>query len=382
MVLNPRILVLSFSSLNQDARVLRQLSAVQEYGNITTCGYGSATPYSTTHIEIPRDASSLPQAPGGIANLAFHNYYGNELQVPGVQAVIKELSRMTFDLVIANDARALPLAFSAAQGAPVWADLHEWAPEERTHVLAWKILIAPWIDHLCQKYLPHTAATTTVSARIAELYHSTYGINPAIIHNVAPFIHLTPSPVPSEGPLRIVHSGAAIPGRALEVMLEAVKELHGAFSLDLFLVPGGDQGRYLKKLKKISSDNPLIVFHSPVAPSKLPETLNHFDIGGFWIPPFNTNARLALPNKFFDFIQARLALAVGPSIEMAEIVEDKNLGVVSSDFTVESIVDSLSTLNRDNISQYKHASNAAASQLNFDTEAETIRSIITKLLVG
>ena len=45
--------------------------------------------------------------------------------------------------------------------------------------------------------------------------------------------------------------------------------------------------------------------------------MNACDVGVFCMPPINVNARYALPNKFFDFVQARLAVAVGPAEEMA-----------------------------------------------------------------
>ncbi|MFQ8869497.1 MAG: hypothetical protein ACLR7M_00905, partial [Varibaculum timonense] len=100
----------------------------------------------------------------------------------------------------------------------------------------------------------------------------------------------------------------------------------------------------------------------------------------FWIPPFNTNARLTLPNKLFDFVQARLAVAVGPTVEMVDVVKQYNLGIVSSGFSVEQIVESLNTLTSENIAVYKQNVDAAARDLSFDKDAEVARSIIRELL--
>lgn len=38
---NPNILVISFSDIRRDARLLRQLSVVKDFGHVTTLGYGS-----------------------------------------------------------------------------------------------------------------------------------------------------------------------------------------------------------------------------------------------------------------------------------------------------------------------------------------------------
>ena len=122
------------------------------------------------------------------------------------------------------------------------------------------------------------------------------------------------------------------------------------------------------------------MFHDPVKPAELPRTLNQYDVGVFWIPPFNTNARLTLPNKLFDFVQARLVVAVGPTVEMVDVVKQYNLGIVSAGFSVEQIVESLNTLTSENIATYKQNVNAAARELDFDKDAEVARSIIRELL--
>ena len=122
------------------------------------------------------------------------------------------------------------------------------------------------------------------------------------------------------------------------------------------------------------------MFHDPVKPAELPKTLNQYDVGVFWIPPFNTNARLTLPNKLFDFVQARLAVAVGSTVEMVDVVKQYDLGIVSSGFSVEQIVESLNTLTSENIAVYKQNVDAAARDLSFDKDAEVARSIIRDLL--
>src|SRR5690606_36972605 len=120
----------------------------------------------------------------------------------------------------------------------------------------------------------------------------------------------------------LVHSGGAVPGRNLEAMIDVAVALGPGYSLDLYLMPAGDRGRYLATLRERAAAHPGITFHAPVTPAELPATLNRYDIGVFWIPPFNTNARYTLPNKLFDYVQGRLAIAVGPTEEMARVVTE------------------------------------------------------------
>lgn len=375
-----QILVVSFSPIHRDARVLRQLSAVREFGHVTTVGYGTTPEGSDEHLQVPDDAPSLPQTIPGVAKLALRRLRAAELAAPASQAALRLVGDRRFDAVIANDARALPVAFALAHGAPVWADMHEWAPEERTHVLSWRLLVAPLMDHDCREYLPRAAAVTTVGTSIVDLYRERYGVTPRLVRNAAPFAELEPTRVPEDGTIRLVHSGGAVPGRNIDGMIRAVLESEERFTLDLFLVAANDGGRYLRELRDIAGNSPRIRFNDPVRPHELAAALNQFDVGIYWIPPTNTNARLALPNKLFDFIQGRLAIAVGPTMEMQRIVEEYGLGVVSKGFETADIVETLNSLTSDDVMRYKEASHRAAPEISFEREAETVGTIMREML--
>jgi len=376
----PRILCLSLSPIAQDARVLRQISVLTEFGDVTTVGYGPRPDGVAAHIEVPADLASLPQTPAGVLKLALRRLKSAELAAPGIAFAQNALRGTEWDVVVANEARILALAHAVAGDAPVWADMHEWAPEERTHLLTWRLLVAPLMDHLCRAYLPKSAAVTTVGGEIARLYGERYGVSAELMRNAPPFAELAPTPVP-DGILRAVHSGAAVPGRDIESMIDAVGGLPDRFSLDLYLVGGSGGARaYADELRKRASEYPNIRFRDPVRPHELPGTLNAYDVGIFWIPPVHTNARLTLPNKLFDFVQARLALAVGPSIEMERIVQEYELGVVSDDFSIESYRRSLLSLTPEGVRRYKLSSDAAARDLSFGVDADVARGILRRLL--
>ncbi|WP_152192638.1 glycosyltransferase family protein [Georgenia satyanarayanai] len=375
----PRVLVVSFSPIHTDARVLRQLSVVARRAHVTTIGYGPRPAGSDEHLRLPDGVPSLPQTARGVALLAARRWGAAELAAPASRHALRLGAGGRWDAVVANDARALPVAHRLAAGAPVWADLHEWAPEERSHVTSWRLLVAPLMDHLCRTYLPRCAATTTVAASIADLYAERYGVRPRVMRNAAPWADLSPTAV--DGPtIRLVHSGGAIPGRSLETMLDVVGELGEGWSLDLYLMPGGDGGRYLRSLQDRAAGLPGVTFHAPVAPEALPATLNRYDVGVFWIPPFNANAARTLPNKLFDFVQARLAVAVGPSPEMARVVSDHGLGVVAGDFSAGAAAASLARLSREQVTGFKAAAHAASRELSFATEAAVADDVLDRLL--
>lgn len=359
--------------------MLRQLGVLAEFGEVTTVGYGPAPSDATEHIEVPKRLPSLPQTVAGVATLAARRWRRAELVAPAVRFAREALRGRRFDLVVSNDARALALAHEVAHGAPVWADLHEWAPEERTHVLRWRLLVAPFMRYLCARYLPLCAATSTVCEPIAELYERDFRVRPAVVRNSNHWQPLEPSNVDPDR-IRLVHSGAAIHGRSLETMIDTVVALDQRFTLDLYLVPANDGGAYERSLRARAAGNARVVFHAPVAPSQLPATLNAYDVGVFWIPPTHTNARLTLPNKFFDFVQARLAIAVGPTVEMQRLVDQHQLGVVAEGYSVEQCAASLATLTADDVRRFKAASSLAARDLSFETDADVIRTIVRSAL--
>lgn len=378
-VSEPEILLISLSPIHRDSRVLRQLSIVAEFGRVTTVGYGPKPEGSSEHLEVPGHLKTLPQDPAGVARLAMRRWRSAELAAPAARWTLRKLEGLRFDAVIANEARILALADRVANGAPIWADMHEWAPEERTHVLSWRLLVAPLMDHLCRTYLPRSREVTAVGGRIAELYRDRYGVPARVMRNSSRWQDLTPAPV-LEGRVRLVHSGSAVPGRNLELMIDTAQALPEHFSLDLYLVPANDGGAYMRALQERAAGADRIRFHDPVAPTELPATLNQYDLGVFWIEPFNTNARLTLPNKLFDFVQGRLGVAIGPSEEMEPIVREHELGPISEGFTAEQCAASLEQITADDLRRWKAASDAASRTLSFEQDAEVARDIMRSLL--
>ena len=77
-------------------------------------------------------------------------------------------------------------------------------------------------------------------------------------------------------------------------------------TLDLVLVPANDGGRYLRILHERASRVRADPVPRPRHPDELPAALNPYDIGVYCLPPANVNMEYALPDKLFDFVQARL----------------------------------------------------------------------------
>lgn len=378
--MRPKILCISFSDIKADARVLRQLDVLAEFGDVTTIGYGDKPPAAAEHLQIDSSLWSLPQTPVGVGLLALRRFQTVELRAPAIKSAVSLLAGRSFDLVVANEARALPLAHRIAGQAPVWGDMHEWAPEERVQVLSWKLLVKPFMTYVCRKYLPETQAVTVVNDSIARLYEKNFGCTTTTVRNARPFEDLRPS-MQDSGMIRLVHSGAAVPGRNLEGMIEAVNMLGDGYSLDFYLIPARDGGRYLRALQSLPGGNSKITFHPPVTPNELPGVLNRYDVGIYTLPPQTRNQELMLPNKFFDFVQARLAIVFGPSPETSRLITQHSLGIITDDFSPTSLAKAISRLTPSDISAYKANVHSAAELLSSEVDEEAERRILRALLV-
>lgn len=379
MSLRPRILCISFSDTRSDARVLRQLDVLARHGDVTTLCYGDRPDAAADHLELDRSLPSLPQTPLGVAKLALRRYSSVALDAPAVRAARELLHNREFDVVVANEARALPLAFGVSGNPKIWCDLHEWAPAERTHVLSWRLLVAPFMQWICARYLPRVDAATTINVSIANMYAEQFGVLPEIVRNARPFVpELSPSPVAEER-TRLVHSGGAVPGRNIEAIIDAVDRLGDGYSLDLYLIPSRQGDAYWQQLIERIERSPRTTLHPPVAPDDLPAALNAYDLGVFLLPPHTPNHRLMLPNKFFDFVQARLGMVYGTSAETDRLITEHGLGLITKGYDAEDLVQALKSTTSAQVRAFKQAAHRIAEQMSSDADILVEERIMLRL---
>jgi glycosyltransferase involved in cell wall biosynthesis len=374
-----RVLCISFSDINRDARVLRQLEVLAELGEVTTVAYGEQPPGATEHLRVDESLPSLPQTPAGVALLALRRYDAVELAAPAVRDVLRLVGDRKWDLVVANEARAMAVAHHIAAGAPVMADLHEWAPEERAHVRSWRLLVKPFMTHQCGKFLSKMSAVTVVNDAIGTMYAEHFGVSSRTVRNTGPYRELSPTDV-ADGRIRLAHSGGAVPGRNIETLIEAVHLLDERFTLDLYLVPARDGGKYLDTLRALIGDDARITLHPPVRPAELAATLNAYDVGIFSLPPLTPNHRLMLPNKIFDYVQARLGIVFNSASETDRLILEHEVGAIARDASVQALHDVLAPLTEQQVRGYKQNADTAAKVLNSAEDSAVTRSVAAELL--
>ncbi|MBI9114761.1 glycosyltransferase family 1 protein [Sanguibacter suaedae] len=365
--MRPTVVVLSFSPIARDPRVLRQVRLLSAVADVVTCGYGPAPEGVTRHVEVPERLapwrSSRVAVPVLLALRRFDRlYFGSER----IRFVLEHLPPGSMDVVIANDALAAPLALALEPRAGVHSDLHEYAPRQGENRLVWRVLVGPLMRWACRA-VRDVASVTTVAQGIAEEYRREYGFRADVVPNATAY-RADIAPTPVEYPVRLVHIGVAGRARSLETMIDAVslveRDAPGSVTLDVVLAPGDPT--YITELRARADAVPGGVARvlPPVPFDEIVPLLATYDVGVFVCPPVTFNLRHALPNKLFEFVQARLGVVVGPSPEMARVVHDHEVGVVADGFGAQETARALATLTIERVESFKAASDTAAELLS------------------
>lgn len=371
------ILILSFSVIHSDPRVMRQIRLLETHYHLTVSGFGPKPDADIRFVGLENPQFKLWHKLIWAFKLLFRLSESYYWSLPQVRHGLKALAGLSFDLLIANDITTLPLGLKLAASKPVLIDAHEYSPREFEDKWLWRLLFAPYHDALCARYLPQAASMTTVCKGIADEYEKQYGVTPAVLYNASPELCLGPS-AGLHGRVRLIHHGAAIRSRHLGMMIKMMCYLDERFTLDFMLVE--TDAAYMMELRDMARSDERISFVEPVALERICQRINGYDVGLFLLPPVNFNYRHALPNKFFEFIQARLAVAIGPSTEMARIVEEYSLGVIADSFDPEALAAVLEQLTDESIRGYKLAADRAARELNYETAGRVLLHEIERLV--
>lgn len=372
-----RILVFSFSQISTDPRVLRQVTLLQNQHTITTAGFGDYSAPGVTHVQLVNRAESNKLR--GLTAMIARALRLHRLSLalsPMFRDARTKLAGSKWDLVISNDVLSAPITSNLVSKHGVIFDLHEYSPRQGEDNWKWRLVTGPLMRWVLRKEIAgRAAAVTTVGKGIADEYRREFGINAEVVVNATPKHELQVNPVSS--PIRLVHSGIPGPARKLELMIDAVRNSTANVTLDLYLMQRNFE--YLDLLKKHAGDDPRIKFCDPVPYDELVPTLNRYDLGVTFIPPTTFNLKWGLPNKLFDYVQARLGVLAGPSPEMARYITRYGIGTVTEDFATSTFSRLLEGLSVEQVLAWKQASHSSAEELSGEYQAEVWAEIVARV---
>jgi hypothetical protein len=383
------VLIISKSHLDRDPRVYKQVLYLKEDDGfrVATIGirptgledefYGiSGDVYLSTSFSFGLLAKYVANA----VRLKLRRYEARYWSDSRMRAAYDRFrdAAPRFDLVVANDLPVLPLALRIAEqhSAKVYLDAHEYEPLHYNHFW-FNFLYRDYWRWICKRYLPAVDHMTTVSDGIAREYSTNFGVKCDVMMNLPFYADIEPTNR-RDGRIRLIHHGAATKRRQLENMIELMKHLDDRFELDFMMLNMDSMyGRYLRE---ISASDRRIRFVPPVAMRDIPRAINPYDVGLFLLPPNTFNHRMVLPNKIFEYIQGRLAVAIWPSQEMVKVVDRYQNGVCSRDFDILQMASMLNSLTDEDIVRMKRNSHLAARELNSEKVRDQLREIVRSLL--
>lgn len=376
-----RVAVLAFSRIAQDARVMRTIRALAGWGHeVTAIGFGT-TP------DLPPGARfvALPEPQPGLRNRLGMAAGGIPARIAAPLAPLGHWLRRHFraarravlaarpEIVHANDWPALPaaLAAKAAFGAKLVYDSHEFAAEEYAHNRNWRLLVRPQVIAIEARGMAAADRVLTVSEGIAAALAARHpsAPRPQALRNMPDLVTLPYRP-PADPP-RLLYHGLIEPRRRLGTMIAALAHLPPAQTL---LVRGYGPAAHLAELRDQAAPFGARVRFEPAVPVEqvIPRANEDADIGIFLVPDDTLQARLALPNKLFEYAMAGLAVLVTPGEDCAALVARHGFGRVVRDDPAD-LAAAIRALSQGELAAMKRAALAAAQVLNWGAEVEILR---------
>jgi glycosyltransferase involved in cell wall biosynthesis len=233
------------------------------------------------------------------------------------------------DILVANDLDTLPAVFLASyfRKLPVVYDSHEYFTEV-PELIGRKYVKRIW-ERVEALILPHLKYSYTVSASVAGEYHRKYGISMQVIRNL-PFRTENLQPpfsLKKNNESLIIYQGSLNMGRGLETMIRAMQHIENTV---LYIVGKGDIENRLKELTRSLALDEKICFTGLIPASELSHYTLQADLGISLEEKLGLNYYYALPNKLFDYIQARIPVLVTDLPEMKAVVQHYRIGKVIS----------------------------------------------------
>lgn len=395
MLTKKSICIISLTPIARDARVLRQIRSLSPLYDLTVIGYGPPPPNlaDNPHVSwIPvQPPPSIPNFVTALKTCDWKNLWFRERMInkfslyfppfymcwyrrqPHYREAWRLITRTRCDAYHANDWNTLPMAAAAAQknNAPLVLDLHEYAPLEYENRPRWWVQ-KRFINHVLKRYAPLVSTSITVARPIARRYRDEFGLDPIVIMNAPEELSVLPDRAPGDS-IRLIHHGVASPIRNPELMIRTVARCDDRYNLHFMFL----HNEYVEELRRLADELApgRVTFHDPVPPEDITKTIARYDVGFFPIPPVNYNYHVCLPNKFFDFVCAGLAVVIGPSPSMAELVNRYGLGIVCDSFNPDDMASVMNGMTTQQWMAMQQASRKASQELNAHNEMKKLTDI-------
>jgi len=227
--------------------------------------------------------------------------------------------------------------------------------------------------------LPKVKNCYTASDSIAIYYKDAYNSDFKIIRNVPYTIRNNVKsnfPFDIESKKNILYQGSVNLCRGIDLMIEAMQYVENA----LFIIIGdGDLLKEMKLKVDFLKLNHKIKFIASVSPEKLSALTPLADIGISLEEDKGLSYRYALPNKLFDYIQAKIPVIVSNLPEMRRIIDEYSVGKVLYDRSPKNLAKIVIEMLEKGKKPWQESLNKASNELVWENEKKKIKKIFQNL---
>lgn len=322
--------------------------------------------------------------PSRVARPLLSGIARRTLRLRGLVAVMHERP----DVVVVEDVLLLPVVVHHRGGTKVVFDAREFFPRQFEHSMWWRWTVGSGMRRMLRLVLPDCDMVTTVSDGLRDGYRELCDVDAQVILNVPPRMHRSAERLEDrdaqrlnrgDEPLRLVFHGLANPNRGLGALVEAGHALHGQATLDLYLTGPANHRR---SIARAAADTANVQVLDPVAFNEIPTMLAAYDVGLAFYDGSTFNLRHAMPSKFFEYLQAGLPVAIGPSPDMAAVLARHDCGIVADAFTPQSLALAISATSRTRLEELRRNAHLAAAELCAEVEYGRLETLMAGIARG
>lgn len=359
-IMSKRIIVSVTNDLSTDQRVHKVCASLQQMGfEVLLVGRRSKS-------SLPVDRSYATKRMSLLFNSGVLFYAEYNLRLFFLLLFSKH------DVLLSNDLDTLLANHLASKlrKSPLVYDSHELFPEAPE--LQSRPFVKGFWERLERYLLPKQKHTYTVCQSIANYYRDKYGVRMEVIRNV-PFLSEEKRKISKENTL--IYQGTINPGRGLELAIRSLSFLDG---VKLLIVGGGKGIGDLKQLVNQQGVQSQVEFVGWVPQEKLKEYTSRASVGLLLEEPMGLSFEYALPNKLFDYIHAEIPFVATPLVEVKQVVEEYQLGVLLKSRESNVLANQIEELLQSEINH--EAYDKAKKELCWQKEEAVLKKIFSPFL--
>jgi glycosyltransferase involved in cell wall biosynthesis len=226
----------------------------------------------------------------------------------------------------------------------------------------------------------------TVNDSIAKIYSEKYGVPVHVVRNVAPTFEFTEKKsrtdlgLPLDKFILLIQGSGINRRRGAEEAVEAMKKIENTL---LLIIGSGDVLDELKLKVKEQQLIEKVIFLSKMSYAEMMSYTMNADLGLAIDHTDILNHKLALPNKFFDYIQAEIPILATEISEIEKIIEKYKIGfVLKEELTPHSLAEKINQIKDLKLiekSALKENLKKAKSIENWDNELNKLKEIYSNL---